>query len=181
MRTLNLDFVNRHGRRRQIGYVLLVLFITFAAYLGHAYVKRSAELESLESKWQHLQNAQQRNTERRLNDPAAHERTQAELTAAAKVIERLSLPWNALFSALEQTTEGQVTLLALEPDAERREVRIAAEAKDLQSMLDYMKRLQQVDLFKDVHLTTHQMQAQDPQRPVRFVVQASWLDSSFKK
>jgi Tfp pilus assembly protein PilN len=180
MRSLNLDFVNRHRRARQIGYVLLALALMGAIYVLHAYVKRSAELEDLENQLRRMQKTQQRNADHGPSDPVSQERMQAELKAAAKVIERLSLPWDGLFNALEQTTGGEVALLAVEPDADKREVRITAEAKDLQSMLDYAKRLQSVALFKDAHVTSHQIQQQDPQHPVRFVVNAQWIDSPKK-
>jgi len=53
-------------------------------------------------------------------------------------------------------------------------VRISAEAKKLESMLAYVASLQKITMFHEVLVMNHQIQDQDPQKPIRFVIQASW-------
>jgi hypothetical protein len=43
-------------------------------------------------------------------------------------------------------------------------------------MLNYIKRLQQAALLDDVLLQKHELQARDPERPLRFTVTSAWKD-----
>ena len=65
-------------------------------------------------------------------------------------------------------------MLAIEPDAQKGLVRISAEAKSLESLVAYLAYLQKIPLLRDIELVTHQIQEQDPQHPVRFMLQATW-------
>jgi len=97
-----------------------------------------------------------------------------ETKQANTVILALSLPWEALFEALESSQTKEVAVLAIEPDAKKGLVRISAEAKKLESMLDYVANLQKIALFREVLVLNHQIQDQDPEKPIRFVLQAAW-------
>ena len=177
MRVLHLDFVSRPGILRRVGYVLLIVAVAGAAYLGQAYANLSADLVTWEAKWRSLQKTPRNDAEPGPKQKAEWEQLQAELKAANRVITRISMPWDVLFREVEASVDEQITLLGIEPDTEKREVRIVAEAKNLTAMLDYMKRLRTVAVFRDVHVLSHQIQQQDPQKPVRFVVTAQWLES----
>ena len=177
MRTLNLDFVRQTSSLRRLGVILLIAAVATAAYLAQVYVKHSAELEVWQTKWHRLQKAQRKDATEPASNPSQKlewEQLQSELKTANRVIARLSLPWDALFREVEIAVGEQVTLLSVEPDTEKSELRITAEAKNLTAMLEYIKRLRAIALFKDAHLTSHQIQQQDPQKPVRFVVNAQW-------
>jgi hypothetical protein len=97
-----------------------------------------------------------------------------ETKQANAAILALSLPWKQLFEAIEATRTNEVAVLAIEPDAQKGLVRISAEAKKLESMLDYVSSLQKIVLFREVLILNHQIQDQDPQKPIRFVLQATW-------
>jgi hypothetical protein len=43
-------------------------------------------------------------------------------------------------------------------------------------MLDYVKRLEEQPALDAVFLQSHNLQTSDPQKPVRFVITANWLD-----
>lgn len=174
MRPLNLDFAGRPGFLRQASVVLLIVAIASGAWLGKIYLDRSAELERWEAKWRTLQNQQSRDANPAPVNGVGWEQMQAELKAANRVIAQLSLPWDALFREVEASVNQDVTLLSVEPDVEKREVRITAETSNFATMLEYEKRLLTIALFKDAHIVSHQIQVQDPQRPVRFVVNAQW-------
>lgn len=97
-----------------------------------------------------------------------------ETKQANAAILELSLPWKELFDAFEVSQTSAVAVLAIEPDAQKGVVRISAEVKKLESMLDYVASLQKIALFREVLILNHQIQDQDPERPVRFVLQAAW-------
>ena len=93
---------------------------------------------------------------------------------AEAVVRQLSLPWALLVYALEQAATRDVAILQLQPDAQQRLLRITAEARDKEAMLEYLRRLMAAKAFFNVHLVNHQVQIQDPQRPIQFSVQTSF-------
>lgn len=106
--------------------------------------------------------------------PGARDGEAVEVKQANEVLRRLSLPWDSLFLTMESAAGKDVALLALEPDAEKQVVRVSGEARDFRSLFDYVTRLEAQEAFGPVYLQSHQVQLQDPQRPVRFVLQAAW-------
>ncbi len=174
MRALKLDFARHSSRLRYVGYVMLIGAVVVAANLAAAYVDLATDLETSELKWRKLKKTQSKESRPAPEKKAEWEQLQAELKAANRVLTRLSMPWDALFQEMEASIDEQVALLSVEPDTEKRELRITAEAKNLGAMLAYMKRLQAIALFKDAHVSSHQIQLQDPQRPVRFMLSARW-------
>jgi hypothetical protein len=96
------------------------------------------------------------------------------LDNARLVVEHLTVPWDRLFAALEGIQEKDVAVLAITPNVQKRQIRIFAEAKTLSAMLAYHRRLQDTHLFTDVALTEHEVQLQDPEKPVRFNLIATW-------
>jgi len=97
-----------------------------------------------------------------------------ELNAAQKAMDQLVIPWNVLFSAMEKAASDKVRLISLEPDAEKRRMRIVAETEDVYEMLEYLRRLSaQPGLGKIV--LGNQQAMEDGQKPaVRFTLEGSW-------
>jgi Tfp pilus assembly protein PilN len=97
-----------------------------------------------------------------------------EAAAVNGAISQLNLPWRALHDAVRAATPSNIALLALEPDAKKRVLRITAEAKNSDDMLAYVAALGQVTLFGTVTLVRHEILEQDPNRPLRFQLDAAW-------
>jgi len=97
-----------------------------------------------------------------------------EAATVNAAIMQLNLPWRALHDALRRATPATVALLALEPDARKRVLRITAEARGSDDMIAYVERLQEQDGFGAVTLVRHEISEQDPNRPIRFQVDAVW-------
>lgn len=98
----------------------------------------------------------------------------AQVGAVNAVVRQLNLPWRALHDAVQAATPPAIALLALEPDAKKSSVRITAEAKSSDDMIAYVESLRAVDWFSDVLLTRHEINEQDPNRPIRFQIDAQW-------
>ena len=101
-----------------------------------------------------------------------------EIRRAKGVIEQLTLPWDQMFAAIESSDARGIALLSIQPDAEKRRISIGGEAKDLIVVLDYVRRLDLSGALAKVHLKSHEVQQQDPQRPVRFLLEATWAVKS---
>jgi hypothetical protein len=99
-----------------------------------------------------------------------------EVARANEVLHQLTLPWQELLLAVEAAGGRNVTLLSLEPDMERREVKISGEARDMMLLLNYISQLEQQEAFGQVLLQNHQVQLRDPERPVRFALLAVWKE-----
>jgi hypothetical protein len=98
--------------------------------------------------------------------------TAAQAQAINAAIAQLNLPWRDLFDAVQHATPAGIALLSLEPDASRRWIRITGEARTLDDVAGYQRRLGQVALFKRAVLLRHERQ--EPAGVVRFAVEARW-------
>ncbi|MCG6877296.1 MAG: PilN domain-containing protein, partial [Betaproteobacteria bacterium] len=96
-----------------------------------------------------------------------------EIRDANAVIERMNVPWDALFRELEAAAGDGVALLAIQPDPTSRRVRIAGEARELGAVLGYVERLEAREGLAHVHLLGHEMRDAAP-RPVAFTLIAQW-------
>jgi hypothetical protein len=97
-----------------------------------------------------------------------------EFQQAREVMHRLQLPWQEFFGSIESARNANVALLSIESEHDKRRVKIYAEAKDLDSMVAYLGLLRQRPALAEVYLESHELQLKDPQRPVRFVLNANW-------
>lgn len=99
---------------------------------------------------------------------------EAQVQAVNDAVMQLNVPWRDLYEAVRAATPPNVALLALEPDAKRRTLRITAETRNSDDMLAYVARMQEQNWFGSVVLTRHEIAEQDPNRPLRFQVAAQW-------
>lgn len=83
------------------------------------------------------------------------------------VARQLNIPWQELFEQLERTTPPQVALVSVEPDGQRGTVRLQAEAKSLDTLLQYAAALQGQGVLGRLTYNKHETNGQDPNRPMR--------------
>jgi Tfp pilus assembly protein PilN len=102
---------------------------------------------------------------------------EAQATAVNAAVLQLNLPWRALHDAVQAGTPANIALLALEPDARKNTVRITAEAKTSDDMIAYVEALQKVEWFSAITLARHEINDQDPNRPIRFQLDAQWREA----
>lgn len=108
--------------------------------------------------------------------PIPREKLEEEARSAEAVVRQLTLPWASIFATVEQAATREVAILQLQPDAETRVLRLAAETRQREAMFDFLRRLGASPGLADVHLVSHQVQREDPQRPIQFSVQALMKD-----
>ncbi len=97
-----------------------------------------------------------------------------EIKHANEVLAEITLPWDKLFKAVEGSSGQDVALLTIEPDAEKHEVKITGEAKNISAVFSYVRQLAAQEPFTSVYLERHQVQEKAPLQPVRFSVIAAW-------
>ncbi|BCX67326.1 MULTISPECIES: pilus assembly protein [Pseudomonas] len=174
MRALMLDFQPRH-RSTPLGWSLLaggvVLALTCVVIQQHL----SVEAEQQQGHLQTTQRVLTGDTGTKVSLTPAETREQAQnLAEMRKVSQQLRRPWERLFATLEAMPRENIALLTLTPDARKGQVRISAEARDLEAMLDFHQRLEATDELSDVSLLSHEIVANVPEQPVRFNLSATW-------
>lgn len=93
--------------------------------------------------------------------------------AINRAITRLNLPWEAVFTALEADLPQDVALLEIVPGS-RRSLRLVAESPTPESMTNFIEKLTENGYLAEVTLVKHEINEQDPNRPIRFVLEAQW-------
>lgn len=155
-----------------LGAAFLVVAIISLILLGAHYSRLSDRVASTEAKLSRNQNSA---TKANLSAQGSAE-LEHEVSNANEVLHQLSVPWDALFQAVESAGGNKVTLLALEPDIEKHQVKINGETKNFKSLTHYLTQLQEQPMFDSVYLQSHQVQQQDADKPVRFSLLATWQE-----
>jgi hypothetical protein len=103
----------------------------------------------------------------------ASKNAEEDLKQAETVVRQLTLPWSDIVRAIESASMREVGVLNMQPDAQQRVLKLTAEAKTREAMFEYVRRVAQTKGLSDVYIVNHQVQADDPSRPIQFSVQAS--------
>ena len=106
--------------------------------------------------------------------PARTALSPAQTDTINRAIRQLNLPWERLFFEVESRLNGRIALLALEPDAANRVLRLHAEAKSAEDMLDFVRALETSTFLDEAILVRHEINEADRNRPLRFVAEARW-------
>lgn len=163
---LEIDYIAPPRQPRAIGFAVLVVALLVAGMLVEHYREVKLDLARIEAQQGLLGN------EKRAVRATPRERLDEEVKAAEAVLRQLALPWNTIIETIEAATTEDVALLRMQPDAQQRQLRLAAEARNPEAMLEYLRRLAAAKTLAEVHVASHQVQMEDPQRPIQFTVQA---------
>lgn len=164
MRPIRLDFGRGAAAPRWVAPALLALAVAFAGDAGFSFVQLKRETAKSEAALARL-------------DPKtlrpARNASKEEIALARDTVQRLSLPWDRLFGALESAASDEVALLAIEPDPKEGTVKITGDGKDYLAALTYVLNLSRADALSRVQLTRHERR-NDAQKSVAFSVSAAW-------
>jgi hypothetical protein len=174
MRVLDLDFRREDRHARWAGIALLAAGLAAAIAAGAQYSQLAEESAYAEASVRESGMVARRQPTA-IRPSGDVEKVALEMKRASDVAFALKLPWNDLFASVEAANTPNVALLAIESDTGKRQVKISGEAKDLESLLDYLRFLGAQPKLANVYLQSHQLQQQDPQHPVRFVLGADWV------
>lgn len=178
MKRLDIDFAApsvRQALHRSGPRTWVLLALGFALSIGAGYVGARLHFQNQAAAAQLLAQQAKASVPVVVNVPvqqAVISEPQAGAVNAAVL--QLNLPWRTLHDAVGAATPPSIALLALEPDARKRAMRITAEAKASDDMIAYIEVLKQQALFASVVLARHEINEQDANRPIRFQVDAEW-------
>ncbi len=165
MQAIKLDFSRSRAAPRWIAPALLLVAIAFAGDVAGAFLRTVHDIAKSESALARVEPHSPR---------SARKVSPEELAAARETMRSLSTPWDKLFAALESASSDQVALLAIEPDPKSGTVRITGDSKDYLAALTYVLNLSRAPSLSGVELVRHEVKQNDPQKPVTFIVSATW-------
>ena len=164
MQRLQLDFGRSRAPSPWVGRVLLAVALAFAADVGMSYRQERQSLELLKTR---IAAAQPRG--------AQPPKVSAEEVAAVRdTVERIGMPWERLFGALESAASEEIALLGIEPDPKAGTVVISGNGKDYLAALSYVLNLGREEALREVQLVRHEAASANPQGPVSFAISAAW-------
>jgi len=173
MYALDLDFRRPEHGTSWMGAALLAAALIGVLFSGSQYLQQTEQI-AVETAGIHDAAKATRKKPKTAASNADPQALAAELQSANEILIRLTLPWDELFVSAESAGTPDVALLGIESETDKRRVKISGEAKNLESILDYLRYLRSRPTLVDVYLQSHDLQKQDAQRPVRFVVNAEW-------
>ena len=127
MQQLQIDFSGTRRGSPWLGRVLLALAACVALDAAWSYHAARSTLSENQAR-----------VAKRTPGGAAPKATPQEVAAVRDTVQRLSLPWGELFSALESAASDRVALAGIEPDAKAGTVTITGDGKDYLAALSYV-------------------------------------------
>lgn len=176
MQRLALDYLRPAWHSPWPGLTLLALAIFITATLMMEYRATADAIEAHNPEIVEVRRTPIDSTERLdALSPAEQLRLKQRIEQANRLIARMSLPWDALFNAMEQVQNNDIALLDIQPEALTRRLSVRGEARDFPALSSYLRRLQTHNQFANVFLVSHEIDNDDPQRPIRFEIKADWV------
>ena len=171
LRALALDFKQTPRQWSALGLVVLLMGALTLAYVANTERTLTSQIELAEARLDRLE----KRGKIKPAQPVDAEQLQTEIRQANEILQQLSLPWDALFKAVEAKREQEIALLSIQPNVDKRVVRITGEAKNFEALLAYMSFLEDSKTLHQVYLTSHEIRTQDAEKPVRFALLANWV------
>jgi len=163
------------SRDRQVlaGWILLAMGVIAMCLVLYQLRQLGTETRELESELASLQHPQVIPRSKAL--PASElAGKREELAAVSKVMQELVLPWEPLFTALENSRLPQIRLVTVEPNPRQHRLRLTLESENQEAMLEYVRILGQLPMLKEAVLQTHEQSHDGRAMPITFVVEAIW-------
>lgn len=175
MHALRLDYQRGNKPVPWPGLGILLAALAALVLLGGYYQMLSQQIAFWERRADHFERLSSHRVlaSRPLTEQAVRAQM-LEVKQANQVVRQLNLPWNELFNAVETSGGKNIALLSMEPDMQKGTVKISGEAKDIEALLDYVRKLSARTVFDSVLLQNHQIQQSDPQKPLHFSLLAHW-------
>ena len=174
---LALDFAQPQGQSRTTAIVVIAVAALLLSLSLWQSDKARVRVSTLESELSSLGVKHDAGRIRSAPETATGVELEERMRKANRVIRQLSTPWEDVFGGIESANGKHVALLSLDSDPSNAEVRVGAEARSAQKMLEYLERLRQDGRLSPAILQSHQIMTEDPSRPIRFTFTASWTSA----
>ncbi len=171
---LNLEFIQQPAlsSANWFGMSILLVSLFLLALTWQSYQNQQIKLAEISV--QLKQFSQQTLPTSQASKMGAAVVTADETKQLVDAVSILATPWNNLLVAIEAANMPDIALLSLEPSSKKQLVVLTGEAKNLPTVLQYIKQLQQTPMLGQVYLQKHSIDESDISKPVRFSLLAKW-------
>ena len=152
------------------GSLVLVAGVVLAIALVVHYRNLVEETESAETQVKRLA----RSVAPGRLDRASREAMAEEIRRVNQAALSLTIPWDSLFKTVESAADRRVALLSLQPNFQKRELKITGEAEDYGAILKYIEHLERGGALSGVRLVSHEVVARPNAMQLRFELSAGW-------
>jgi mannitol-specific phosphotransferase system IIBC component len=139
---------------------------SFIVYMNLQREELQQQLSELQTQVKRLQKTKQTSTS---SAPLA-----ASQQAMGALAFHLNLSWAQLLRTFDGLSSKQVALLELVPDPNTRKIAVTAEARNSAQMTRYLESVKKQEGLSNVRLLHHEINATDPQQPIRFEFEVQW-------
>lgn len=177
MRTIDLEFCAPQRWSRPAATACLVAGVVALAAVLARIGMLHADIGQLSTSLDETRRAGRHDRLPLKTSAADQENALRELQRANLVVASLNIGWAGLFKQLETVQVAGVTLLALQPEpGVAKRLRLSGEARRLDDVFDYVKRLGAAPGLRNAHLVAHEVVVDGPQRAVRFALIVDWVE-----
>ncbi|MEC5386765.1 PilN domain-containing protein [Uliginosibacterium sp. H3] len=168
-----LDFVAQRQRPSLLGWLLLLAAVLASAAVVLEYFDVQERLDEAQQQLARAQRLEERANG--LQRARKQERVpEADLRRAAQIAARLQEPWPQLVPQLEAAGNEDIALLSLDADAGKAQINLAGEARSLEAVFDYAKRIGKQPGFASVQVQNYEFHKVGSQDLVQFKLSARW-------
>lgn len=169
---LDINFAAKRRAGSAVGGALLLLGVAALATVVVAYRGADAELALLEQR--HERVARQQQPARTVQPPQRTASAARDDSLAMARVAALAQPWGDVLLALEQSASPAVALLSVEGQGKSRQLRLTGEARSMDDVLAFARRLRESARIDAVQLTNHEERLTGAVTVLRFSLDASW-------
>jgi len=175
MPKLRIDFAAPEHRGGAAGWWVLGIALASAAGAGGTHYRVVSEAAAIEAR---LDAIEVRPREATVPiDPGRALQLRKRAESAGRIVDSLEHPWIGLLDDIETAGVRGISLLSLEPDADKLTVRLSGEAVDRDALSRYLERLGEARSLREVRLSKHEWQQRGAVSALRFAVSARWARS----
>ncbi len=181
MSRLKLKFPYHEQSIPHVDYSILLIGLLILAGVLLQYRHITEEVNYWSNRVERLEKQQQQKAAPRARSTRVKEFSQEirkEITQANSILDQINLPWEALFDSIESASTEHIALLSLQPNVANRLLRISGEARSMSELLDFVEALERELVFENVHLLNYKIKQDNPQRPIIFLLTATWTGTA---
>lgn len=173
---LDVDFVDQQSMSfsRASGWTMLLCLL--GLLIAFLVMQR---YQSLQAEYDHVASTLSRDDlasakKAALRKESAEKISPNEMKSIRETVILLGTPWEELLASLESINMKSIALLLLEPNQKKQEVMLTAQAKDIETMLNYVQAVSKLPMLSKVYLQNHMIELDELNKPVSFTVAAEW-------
>ena len=172
-RRLDIDYVPSRSHRR-IALGLLGIAVSLWVMIFFVYQQENEEIRILHETLQRMPKYAGIEVPTKRVESAFAMLTKDEKRELEQISRKMNMPWDNIFRGLQRAGAARIALLEVTPDPDTHRLRMVGEAPRANEVWEYMTRLSLQPGFSQVVLVEHEFRQDQPQQPIRFVLDLKW-------